>query len=161
MYILLIFSSLLAFTSLTTIVCCFIQQEFDNQQGEWFHTFSKPLPVVPTNDQLAKKNKKFSIKDVQEFVKRTGSLQGRLKFFEAFAAGSEFYQKVAKPLLSMGTVGSINVERRVKPMKESILTKKRNRLTDSKAIALFRARENLRHLMNAKKILGKKITDSF
>ena len=71
------------------------------------------------------------------------------------------FRFAAKPLLSMGTVGSINVERRVKPMKESILTKKRNRLTDSKAIALFRARENLRHLMNAKKILGKKITDSF
>ena len=49
----------------------------------------------------------------------------------------------------------------MKPIQESIMTKKRNQLTDSKGIALFRARENLRHLMNTQKILGKKITDSF
>ena len=67
---------------------------------------------------------------------------------------------VAKPLLSMRTVGSIDVERRVKPIKDSILTKKRNRLKDPKGVALFRASENLNHLMKAKISLGKKITDS-
>ena len=59
----------------------------------------------------------------------------------------------------MRTVGSIDVERRVKPLKDTILTKKRNRLSDAKAAVLYRARENL-HIMNAKKILGKSITDS-
>ena len=59
----------------------------------------------------------------------------------------------------MRTVGSIDVERRIKPVKHEILTKKRNRLLDPKGIALYRASENLRHLMKAKKILGKKITD--
>jgi hypothetical protein len=60
----------------------------------------------------------------------------------------------------MRTVGSIDVERRVKPLKDTILTKKRNRLRDSKANTVYRARENLKHIMNAKKILGKAITDS-
>ena len=70
------------------------------------------------------------------------------------------YQLIAKPLLSMRTVGSIDVERRVKPLKDTILTKKRNRLSDAKAHVLYSARENLKHIMNAKKILGKSITDS-
>ena len=60
----------------------------------------------------------------------------------------------------MRTVGSIDVERRVKPLKHNILTKKRNRLLDSKGICLFRASENLKHIMAAKKILGKSVTDS-
>ena len=45
-------------------------------------------------------------------------------------------------------------------LKDTILTKKRNRLSDAKAAVLYRARENLNHIMNAKKILGKSITDS-
>ena len=64
----------------------------------------------------------------------------------------------------MRKVGSIDVECRVKPLKDTILTKKRNRLSDAKANVLYRARENLNHIMimnaKAKKILGKSITDS-
>eukprot|EP00956_Cyclotella_meneghiniana_P014446 scaffold21567_cov36-Cyclotella_meneghiniana.AAC.2 len=71
-----------------------------------------------------------------------------------FTAHSELYQLIAKPLISMRTVGSIDVERRVKPLKDTILTKKRNRLSDTKANVLYRAHENLKHIMNAKKILG-------
>lgn len=105
-------------------------------------------------------HKNFSVKDVLEYVEQTGYLQARLQFFEAFHYTSEFYQKIAKPLLSMRTVGSIDVERRIKPVKENILTKKRNRLLDPKGVALYRASENLKHIMAAKKRLGKKITDS-
>jgi hypothetical protein len=60
----------------------------------------------------------------------------------------------------MHTVGSIDVGCRVKPLNDTILTKKRNRLSDSKANTVYHARENLKHIMNAKKILGKAITDS-
>ena len=45
----------------------------------------------------------------------------------------------------------------MKPLKDTILTKKRNRLSDNKANVLYRARENLNHIMNAEKILGKSI----
>jgi hypothetical protein len=61
--------------------------------------------------------------------------------------------------MSIRTVGSIDVERRIKPVKNDILSKTRNRLSDSKATVLYRTSENLNHLMKAKKILGKKITD--
>ena len=60
----------------------------------------------------------------------------------------------------MRTVGSIDVERRIKPIKHKILTKERNRRLDPKGIALYCASENLKHIMAAKKRLGKKITDS-
>jgi hypothetical protein len=50
---------------------------------------------------------------------------------------------------------------RVKPLKDTVLTKKRNRLSsDSKANTVYCARENLKHIMTAKKIIGKAITDS-
>ena len=66
-----------------------------------------------------------------------------LSVFLTRAANFEFYQKVAKPLLSMRTVGSIDVERRVKGIKGTILTKKRNKLQDPKGVAFMRASKNL------------------
>ena len=45
-------------------------------------------------------------------------------------------------------------------MKNSILTKDRNRLSDSKALVLLRAAENLKHIMDAKKVLGKSAAES-
>ena len=135
-------------------------QNFYTHQGDWFHTFSKQRPKSVDRDELMKKNIEFGVSDVIDWVTRHGSMQGRFNFFETFAENSEFYQRVAKPLLSMRTVGSIDVERRIKPIKHTILTKKRNRLHDPKGVALYRAQENLKHIMKAKKILGKKITDS-
>jgi hypothetical protein len=117
-------------------------------------------PEEVSLEELEKRNREFGISDVKEWVEKHGAMSGRFQFFETFAAHSEFYQKVAKPLLSMRTVGSIDVERRVKGAKHVILTKKRNRLLDPKGVALYRASENLRHIMKAKKILGKKVTDS-
>ena len=51
----------------------------------------------------------------------------------------------------MRTVGSIEVEQRVKGIKGTILTKKRNKLQDPKGVALMWASKNLRHIMKAKK----------
>ena len=67
---------------------------------------------------------------------------------------------MVKTLLSLCTDGSIDVERRVKLLKNSILTKDRNRLSDSKGEVLFRAAENLKHIMVAKKVLGKSTVES-
>ena len=89
-----------------------------------------------------------------------GAMKGRFAFFQTYAANSEFYRKVTKPLFSIRTVGSISTEQRVKHIKHDIMTEKRNRLKDEKGVALYRSSDNLKHLMKAKKVLGKKITDS-
>ena len=124
------------------------------------HIFDKPLPVVVSSEQIQANNKVFSVDFVHQFAESTGNVQAGLRWFETFALQSEFYQLVAKPLLSIGTVVSMSVERRVKPLKHSILKKDRNRLLDPKGICLFRASENLRHIMAAKKMLGKGIVES-
>ena len=100
------------------------------------HLFDKHLPAAPSADELKANNKQISVAEVKDWVERHGSMAGRFRFFETYMENNEFYQKVAKPLLSMRTVGSIDVERRVKPIKHTILTKKRNRLKDPKGIAL-------------------------
>ena len=122
--------------------------------------FTSPLPNEVVASQLEKNNKSFSVEDVRRWVEKHDGVHGRFRFYSLYAASSEFYQLVAKPLVSMRTVGSINVERRAKPIKHTIMTKKRNRLRDPKGVALYRASENLNHIMAAKKALGKKINDS-
>ena len=92
---------------------------------------------MPPAPQLRENNKQFSVADVKDWVVNNGSIAGRFCFFETYASSSEFYQMVAKPLLSMRTVGSIDVERRVKPIKDSILTTNRYRLKNPKRIGAF------------------------
>ncbi len=60
------------------------------------------------------------------------------------------YQKVGKGLLSMKSVGSMDVERTAKPFKHCILTKDRNKLGEEKGIVMFRAGQNLKHLHDAR-----------
>jgi len=135
-------------------------QEFDTQQGNWMHSFDAHLPEMPTAEELAKNNKSFGIEQVVKYAEQTGAISGRLQWFECYAGASPFYQKVAKPLLSMGTVGSMDCERRAKPLKHTIVTSKRNRLKDETGVALLRGYENLNHLMNAKKLVGKQVHES-
>ena len=135
-------------------------QAFHTQQGQWQQCFEDPLPDTPPIEQLIENNKQFTVDEVVKFVEESGNLERRFRWFETFAANSNFYLLIAKPLLSMGIVGSMEVERRVKPLKDSILSKKRNRLSDSKALVLWRASENLQHIMDAKKVLSKSINNS-
>ena len=123
------------------------------------NSFEHTLPGLVSSEDLKLRSKSFSISDVEKYAVESGNIDGRLAFFETFHANSEFYLKVAKPLLSMRAVGSIDVERRIKQMKGSIMTKKRNSLKDPKGVAYLRAQENLKHIMHAKKMLGKNITD--
>ena len=124
------------------------------------HVFRTPLPDAVSLEQVEKSNTSFTIEDVRDWAEDTGNIAARFRFFEAFNVHSEFYQLVAKPLLSLRTVGSIDVERKVKPIKNDIFTKNRNRLLDPKGVAMMRASENLNYIMKAKKSLGKRITDS-
>ena len=45
------------------------------------------------------------------------SMHGHFDFSETSTKHSEFYQRIEKPLLSMSTVGSIDVDHKIKPIK--------------------------------------------
>jgi hypothetical protein len=87
-------------------------QDFHTQQGNWMHTFEKPLSKAVCREVLEAKNKAFDIDFVTNFSESKGNVQARLRWFEAFNQHSDFYQLIAKPLLSMRTVGLIDVERK-------------------------------------------------
>ena len=67
-----------------------------------------------------------------------------------YAPNNKFYQRIAKPLLSIRTTGSIDVECKVKSLKSKVLTKTRNNIKDRKAEMLFPTSQNLRQLMKIK-----------
>jgi 2-polyprenyl-3-methyl-5-hydroxy-6-metoxy-1,4-benzoquinol methylase len=122
--------------------------------------FQSQEPV--SAEQLEINNKAITIAEVISFMEETKNVTARIEFFNTFGSNNIFYiMMVARPLLSMRTVGSMDVERMVKPIKHTIMTKHRNRrLKDPKGVALFRLSENLKHIMKAKKMLDKKITES-
>ena len=82
--------------------------------------------------------KNIELGQVSDWITKHGGMTGCLRWFEAYAPHSKLYRLVAEPLLSIRTAGSIDVERAVKPMKNSILTKERNRLGDDAAGVLMR-----------------------
>ena len=94
-------------------------------------------------------------------METTGAISGRLGWFECYAGTSDFYRLVAKPLLSMGAVGSMDCERRAKPLKNTILTKDRNRMLDPTGVALLRGYENLRHIMLRRRCLERGLQTLF
>ncbi len=72
-----------------------------------------------------------------------------IRFFEVYARFSPLYQQVEKHLLSMKSVGSMDVERTAKHFKHYMLSKNRNRLSDERGVVMFRAGQNLKHLHRA------------
>jgi hypothetical protein len=84
-------------------------------------------------------------------------IDGRFCFFEAYACFSPLYQQVGKQLLSMKSVGSMDVERMAKPFKHCILTKDRNAVSNEKGIVLSRAGQNLKHLYHAREVIKGKV----
>ena len=124
------------------------------------HCFDDPVPAAVELDQLIKNTTELTIDEVEEWIVSNQGIKGRLRFFETYAMHNKFYLLVAKPLMSMRTTGSIDVEHRIKPLKHNIITKKLNCFKDRKRVMLLRAGENLKHELAAKMQLGKKITDS-
>ena len=74
----------------------------------------------------------------------------RLAWFEAWFPQSRFYTKLAKPLLSLRTTGSMSVERVAKHLKVAVYTKHRNRLECGNKKMLLRTGLNLRFLLGMK-----------
>jgi hypothetical protein len=94
---------------------------------------------------------------VLEWVEKYKNIDGHFRFFEVYACFSPLYQQVGKCLLSMKSVGSMDVERTAKPFKHCILTKDRNRLSDEKGVVMFRAGQNLKHLHHARTAIKGKV----
>ena len=94
------------------------------------------------------------------WISSHGGVAGRLNWHGAFGGTKELWQKVAKPLLSVGAVGSISAERSSKGLKQDILSLKRNRLSDDQAIVLYRASVNLRHLLKVRLEVNERVANS-
>ena len=126
------------------------EQEFFTHTGYWSALWNWPIPEDGTPEENENRNRKFTLAHVLEWVEKYENIDGRFRFFEAYARFSSLYQLVGKRLLSMKSVGSMDVERTAKPFKHSILTKERNKLTDESGVVLFRAGQNLKHLHHAR-----------
>ena len=92
-------------------------QEFYTHQGKFRYSFEHALPAAVSSEELKSRSESFSISDVKKYAEESGNIDACLAFFETFHANSDFYLRVARPLLSMRAVGSIDVERRIKQMK--------------------------------------------
>ncbi len=99
----------------------------------------------------------FTIDRVLEWVEKYENIDARFCFFEVYARFSPLYKQVGKHLLSMKSIGSIDVERTAKPFKHCMLSKDRNRLSDEKGIVMFRAGQNLKHLHHARESIKGKV----
>ena len=121
-----------------------------SQLDTWKHRFptKNVLPLKFANSDPTVANldqKKLRMKHVVDWVGKTGGIEGRIAFFALFE-DNPFTKKIAMPLLSFRTSGSMSVERTAKPFKRQILTKERNRLINSKAELFLRVGLNLRIL---------------
>jgi hypothetical protein len=68
------------------------------------------------------------------WVEKYENIDGRFCFFEAYACFSPLYQQDGKRLLSMKSIGSMDVDCMAKPFKHSILTKDRNALSNERGV---------------------------
>ncbi len=126
------------------------EQEFFTHTGYWSALWNWPIPEDGTPEENENRNRLFTLGHVLEWVEKYEHIDGRFRFFEAYARFSSLYQPVGKRLLSMKSVGSMDVEHTAKPFKHCILTKNRNTLNDESGIVLFRAGQNLKNLHHAR-----------
>ena len=127
--------------------------------GSWAKYWDNPIPAPVSVDQLDKTYNDFTLDDVMSWIEDHNNIEGRFRFFDVYNPNSAFYCRVARPLISMHTTGSIDVERVAKPFKHNLLWKERNCLSDENGIVLFRSAQNLRYLMKANMALKGQVYD--
>jgi hypothetical protein len=89
------------------------------------------------------------LKEVSQWVDETDGVKGRLDFF-CTVSNYNIYRRVAKPLSSARTSGSIAVERVAKPLKKRVLGRDQASLGIENAATCLCAGLNLRFLASAR-----------
>jgi hypothetical protein len=113
-----------------------------NQEGSYMYRYMDKAPETLNFDEQVGEQKKLTLSIVEAWVNIHHRHNGRLRFFAGFPPTS-FYDRLAKPLLSIKATGSICVERAAKPLKNKVATKERNRLGTDKRDMLLRVGINM------------------
>ena len=135
-------------------------KEYISHTGRWANLFDEPIPHGGSLEEVQQRASEITLDDVTDWVEKYEGMEGRFRFYDCYMNLSSLYFTVAKPLLSIRTTGSMDVERVAKPLKDVILTKKRNSLSDERVVSLLRAQQNLKYLMSARETLKGKVFDS-
>ena len=114
-----------------------------NQEGSYMYRYMEKAPESLNFDDQVQKQKKLTLSNVEDWVNAYHRHNGRLRFFAGFPP-TAFYERLAKPPLSINSTGSICVERAAKPLKNKVATKERNRLGADKRNMLLRVGINMR-----------------
>ena len=81
------------------IICIIIlYKDFVGHTGPYVHHWADPLLDAVTLEELEWNHKKITLVEVKEWIERHGGIEGRLRWFEAYAPNSPIHHKVAKPL---------------------------------------------------------------
>ncbi len=126
--------------------------------GYWSGLWDHPIPENSTPEANQMRCREFTIDRVLEWVEKYENIDGHFCFFEVYACLSPIYQQVGKRLLSMKSLGSMDVERTSKPFKHCMLTKDRNRLSNGTGVIMFRSGQNLKHLHHAREAIKGKVS---
>ena len=123
--------------------------QYCTRQGVWKYVFE--LDRFELSLDNVGEQEELRLSHVSEWIKETGCLESRLSYIGGAGMNrGQLYETILKPLLSMGTSGSVSVERIAKPMKNYILNKHRNKLGLMRAHMCLRVGLNLRFLAKAR-----------
>jgi len=124
-----------------------------NRSGEWVNSYHKSdvlqSDFISNDPAVASAEQKLlQIDDVMEWVTTTDGIDGQISFF-CLHQHNVFTKRIALPLMSFCTCGSMSVERTAKPLKRRIVIKERNRLSTGKSQLMLRVGLNLRYLVRS------------
>jgi hypothetical protein len=134
--------------------------DYCTRQGVWKYVFELDRVDLPSEKTDVMD---MRLSDVAIWLEETGGLESRLSYIGGGGmSNGELFHLILKPLLSMGTSGSVVVERAAKPLKNYVLSKHRNKLGLDRANTCLRIGLNLNFLAKKRGMLkGALMEDCF